>query len=60
MNHVDVARIYTDIGLMWSNVPLFEKYSLENYQKSLAILLNLFGENNIEVANTYHNIGNIY
>jgi preprotein translocase subunit SecA/nephrocystin-3 len=57
--NADVAESYKNIGISYGQLG-DHKQSLEYNRKSLAIRINLFGENHADVAESYMNIGISY
>ena len=58
-NHIDVAKSYNNLGLVYQNTGELEQ--AEDYlQQAMNIKINVLGPNNIMVATFYNNLGLVY
>ncbi len=58
-NHPDVARIYVNLAIIYSENYGDNENSLLYNEKALKIYKNTFGESHYQVATIYNNLGNI-
>ena len=58
-NHPETARIYNNIGLVYSFIGDYDR-ALECYAKALEIRLSIDEDDNTEIAVNYNNVGLVY
>lgn len=58
-NHVQIAKIYLEVGVVYSYKLDFEK-AFEYYNKAFKMITELIGENHPMIATVYNRIGAIY
>ncbi len=59
-SHLLTATLYNNIALCYIKQNKEKKLSLENLIKSVAIRENLSDSSDLELANSYHNLGLVY